>query len=225
MIRAAREIVALRKRNPGETSFQRLRREEAADEGRPYGIHQRWLSWPDLPPVAKEAVVVGIDPGFWRHHGVDWRWVWECWRRNRRAGTRKQGGSTLSMQVVKNLFFSPRRTYRRKAAEAILAPFMELVLGKERVLEIYLNIAEWGEGAFGIAAAAEIHFGKRPDELTVAEAASLAAVLPAPLRWSPVRPPLLARLGAERIRRRIELGGDASRSGAGGRHGKRRSKP
>ncbi len=209
---AVRGILALRKENPRETAFQRLRLAEAAAENRSLEIRWRWLARAELPAAAKEAVVFSIDPRFWRHRGVDWPRILECWRRNRREGRPKQGGSTLSMQVVKNLFFSPRRTYRRKAAEAVLAPFMERVLGKERVLEIYLNIAEWGEGVFGIAAAAEFHFGKEARDLTVKETARLVAVLPAPLVWSPVRPPLHARLRAERIRRRLESGSEAAGS-------------
>lgn len=206
MIRLLREIAALRHENPRETSFQRLRKAEAVGWSRPYSIRWRWLADDELPPLAKRAVVAGIDRRFWRHRGVDWAWVLESYRRNRRAGFRKQGASTIPMQVVKNLYFDPTRSYRRKIAEALLAPWMERVLGKDRILEIYLNVAEWGDGIFGIEAAANHHYGKRAVDLTVSEVSRLVAVLPAPLVWSPVHPPLLARLQAERIRRRLERG-------------------
>ncbi len=181
----------------------RLRRREALAEGREWEIHHEWVALEDIPGPVCDAVRLGTDPDFFRHHGVDWAAIRRAWRYNRACGWKKYGGSTITVQAAKNLFFHPRKTYWRKAAEIPVAYAMELLLGKNRIFEIYLNIAEWGDGIFGIEAAARHHYGKSVRELSLSEAAMLAAVIRNPRRWSPRRPSLHILCRAAAIRRSV----------------------
>jgi monofunctional biosynthetic peptidoglycan transglycosylase len=137
-------------------------------------IEQTWVPLERISPNLVHAVVLSEDGGFCRHRGVDWAALGEAIEGDR-------GGSTITMQVVKNLFLWPARSYVRKALEIALAYLVELVWPKQRVLEIYLNIAEWGPGIFGAEAASRHHFGKPAARLTPQEAALLAVALPNPL--------------------------------------------
>jgi monofunctional biosynthetic peptidoglycan transglycosylase len=137
-------------------------------------IEQRWVPIERISPHLVQAVILSEDGGFCRHRGVDWPALEEAIESSR-------GGSTITMQVVKNLFLWPSRSYIRKALEIVLAYVVEAVWPKERVLEIYLNIAEWGPGIFGAEAAARSHFGRSASQLTPQEAALLAVSLPSPI--------------------------------------------
>ena len=137
-------------------------------------IEQRWVPIERISPHLVQAVILSEDGGFCRHRGVDWPALEEAIESSR-------GGSTITMQVVKNLFLWPQRSYIRKALEIGLAYVVEVVWPKERVLEIYLNIAEWGPGLFGAEAAARSHFGRSASQLTAQEAALLAVSLPSPI--------------------------------------------
>ncbi len=136
-------------------------------------IERRWVPLERVSPHLVKAVVLSEDGGFCLHRGVDWTALEEAMESAR-------GGSTITMQVVKNLFLWPSRSYVRKAIEIALAYVVERVWPKRRILEIYLNIAEWGDGVFGAEAAAQLHFGKPAARLTAAEAALLAVALPNP---------------------------------------------
>ena len=137
-------------------------------------IERTWVPLARISPHLMRAVILSEDGGFCRHRGVDWSAIEEAIESDR-------GGSTITMQVVKNLFLWPSRSYVRKAIEIGLAYLVEALWPKRRILEIYLNIAEWGDGVFGAEAAAETHFGKSAARLTAGEAALLAAVLPNPI--------------------------------------------
>jgi monofunctional biosynthetic peptidoglycan transglycosylase len=144
-------------------------------------IDQTWVPLERISPNLVRAVILSEDGGFCRHRGVDWAALGEAIESDR-------GGSTITMQVVKNLFLWPSRSYVRKAMEMALAYLVEIVWPKHRVLELYLNIAEWGPGIFGAEAAAQYHFGKPAARLTAQEAALLAVALPNPLEreaWHP----------------------------------------
>jgi len=184
--------------------MMRLREREAARAGRALGLRQRWVQLDQVSPAMREAVILATDRRYYVHRGVDWLAIWKAWRSNCQTGKRGRGGSTITVQVVKNLYFHPRKTYARKVAEVPLAYLLEAVLGKERVLEIYLNIAEWGDGIFGVEAAAENYFGKRAADLSVREASLLGAVLPNPRRWSPLEPTLHICARAADIRRNMK---------------------
>jgi monofunctional biosynthetic peptidoglycan transglycosylase len=132
-------------------------------------------------------VLAGEDARFCLHHGFDWHAIARAWRRYRGGRGHVLGASTISMQTAKNVFLWPDRDWLRKALEAYFTALIELVWGKRRILEIYLNVVEWGPGVYGAEAAAQHYFHKRAAALTRLEAARLAAVLPDPLAWSPRR--------------------------------------
>ncbi len=141
-------------------------------------IEQRWVPLGRISPNLVQAVILSEDGAFCRHHGIDWRAMEEAVGSSRDGIVR--GGSTITMQVVKNLFLWSWRSYVRKAIEIPLAYLVELLWPKRRILEIYLNIAEWGDGVFGAEAAARHHFSKPASQLTPQEAALLAVSLPNP---------------------------------------------
>jgi monofunctional biosynthetic peptidoglycan transglycosylase len=152
------------------------------------GIERQWVTLEGISPHLVKAVILSEDGGFCRHRGVDWTALGEAMETAR-------GGSTITMQVVKNLFLWPSRSYVRKAIEIALAFVVELLWPKRRILEIYLNIAEWGDGIFGAEAAAQLYFGKSAARLTRPEAALLAVALPNPAERDAASPsPVMSRL-------------------------------
>lgn len=165
-------------------------------------IDRRWVPLERIAPALPRAVIAAEDNLFCRHRGVDWQSLSaavEAYAEGERAG----GGSTITMQTAKNLFLWPGRNPLRKAIEFPLTLLIEALWPKRRILEVYLNIVEWGPGIYGAEAAARRHFGKAAGELTSTEAARLAAVLPNPLRWSAGRPGDYVRRRAAVIHRRV----------------------
>jgi monofunctional biosynthetic peptidoglycan transglycosylase len=155
-------------------------------------IERAWVPLTRISPHLMRAVILSEDGGFCRHGGVDWAAIEEAIESDR-------GGSTITMQVVKNLFLWPSRSYVRKAIEIGLAYLVEALWSKRRILEIYLNVAEWGDGVFGAEAAAQAHFGKRAARLTAEEAALLAAVLPNPIERTAGAPSFMTNRLASRL--------------------------
>jgi monofunctional glycosyltransferase len=147
------------------------------------GIEKDWVSWEEIAPVMGRSAVAAEDANFCNHWGFDMAAI----RAAIEAGSNR-GASTISQQVVKNVFLWHGRSWVRKAMEAVLTPVVELVWSKQRILEVYLNVAEFGEGVFGIQAAAQHHFGVDAKDLTPLQAARLAAVLPNPKEWNPAKP-------------------------------------
>jgi monofunctional biosynthetic peptidoglycan transglycosylase len=165
-------------------------------------IDRRWVPLERIAPALPRAVIAAEDNLFCRHRGVDWQSLSaavEAYAEGERAG----GGSTITMQTAKNLFLWPGRNPLRKAIEFPLTLLIEALWPKRRILEVYLNIVEWGPGIYGAEAAARRHFGKPAGDLTRNEAARLAAVLPNPLRWSAGRPGDYVRRRAAVIHRRV----------------------
>jgi membrane peptidoglycan carboxypeptidase len=158
-----------------------------------------WMRLWTLSPRLQTAVVAWEDPAFYHHSGLSVPDIRRAALEDLRAGEYRRGGSTLTQQVAKNLFLSPEKTLRRKLREAVLARRLEQVLAKDQILEIYLNTAEWGEGVVGAEAAARHFFGKSAADLTWAEAALLAGILPNPRRNDPFLDPH----SAWRLRRRV----------------------
>jgi monofunctional glycosyltransferase len=168
-------------------------------------IDYRWRDYEDISPVLPATILMSEDGQFCSHAGVDWGAVQEVLD-DIEAGRAARGASTISMQVVKNLFLWPSRSYVRKFLEVPLAYYADFILGKRRVMEIYLNIVEWEAGVYGAEAAAQNHFNKGADHLTRRDAARLAAVLPNPRERSASNPGSQTR----RIARRAEARGRAS---------------
>ncbi len=157
------------------------RRIDASLARRPYSVHSRWVPLTQIPQNLQHAVIAAEDGGFYSHRGVDWEELHMAIDDWRTEGKPLRGASTLTQQLVKNLFLSTRRSHVRKLVEWTLAPWAERILSKERILEIYLNIVEWGPGVWGAAAAAEFHYGAPLDSLSRGQAARLAGS-PAPRR-------------------------------------------
>jgi monofunctional glycosyltransferase len=165
-------------------------------------IHGERPVWPrhvtvarnQISPHLRRAVLASEDDRFYLHHGIDFVEIDQALARRKRGG-RLRGASTLSQQVAKNVFLWNGRSYVRKGLELYLTLVLELILSKERILDLYLNLAEWGPSTYGAEAAAQLHFGKHAAQLTRDEAARLAAILPSPKRWSPSGPIASRRIG------------------------------
>jgi len=173
----------LKNANPGETAFMREHREEAEGEGKPFRKVQRWISLNRISKDAINAVIVAEDGTFWTHGGFDWFEFRESLERNVKEGRAARGASTITQQLVKNLYLSSSKNPLRKLKEWVLTWYMEQKLSKSRILELYLNVIEWGRGIYGIEAASQQYFGKPASMLSREEAARLAAVIPNPRRY------------------------------------------
>lgn len=152
-----------------------------------------WMPLWAISPKLQTAVVVWEDPRFYFHHGFDYPEIWTALRQDIRAGGYRNGASTITQQVARNLFLSPEKTLRRKLREAILTRRLERALSKDEILEVYLNIADWGDGIAGAEAAARTYFSKSAGDLTWDEAALLAGILANPHRFNPYRAPEAAQ--------------------------------
>ena len=155
-----------------------------------------------LPKVLKHAVIAAEDSNFCAHHGFDVAAIQKAMEQNAK-GRKLRGGSTISQQTAKNVFLWPQRSWLRKGLEAYFTVLIELLWPKQRILTVYLNVAEWGPGVFGAEAAARHHFGKSAKSLSKTEASRLAAILPSPKKWSASRPGPFVTRKSKRIRRAI----------------------
>lgn len=174
---------------PPVTPIMILRVFEGWFEGKNVGIQKKWVSYEDISKNFFRAVVAAEDARFMSHSGFDWDAIDAARRYNEaRKGKKLRGASTISMQTAKNAFLWHGRNYVRKALEAYFTILIEFVWGKKRILEVYVNIIEFGEGIYGVEAASRHYFAKPAKDLTRREAALLAAVLPNPRRWSPAAP-------------------------------------
>lgn len=161
-------------------------------------VYRTWVPLADIPKAVPYAAIAAEDAQFCSHSGFDVEAIRKAFERNSK-GNRLRGGSTISQQTAKNAFLWPQRSWVRKGLEAWFTGLIELLWPKPRIMEVYLNIAEWGKGVYGIDAAARRHFNKEPGKLTRQEAARLAAILPSPLKWSASSPGPFVRRKARRI--------------------------
>ncbi len=180
-------LVALRWINPPTTAVQAERRVSAWILHKPYRKHYTFVALRRISPNLQHAVVAAEDGRFYRHHGIDWQEVQTVVDEDLNKGKLGRGGSTITQQLVKNLFLSTKRSLLWKALEFTLAPTAELVLPKRRILELYLNVVEWGPGIYGAEAAANSWYHVPAARLDRDQAARLAALLPSPLRRRPDR--------------------------------------
>lgn len=173
--------------NPPSTALMDQRQAEAFQHKRPLTRQWIWMPLSHISPHLQRAVIVAEDASFFSHEGFDWRGIRDAMLHNLEKGAVRRGGSTITQQLAKNLYLSSERSLWRKAREALITRLLEHHLTKKRILELYLNVAEWGHGIYGAEAAARHHFGKSSAELTESEAAWLAAILPAPRQYDPLR--------------------------------------
>ena len=181
------DVSSLRATNPPVTALMTARQAQAEAQGLTIGRHWVWVPLARISPQLRQAVVAAEDASFFTHEGFDWEGIKEAAKYNLEAGELKRGGSTITQQLAKNLYLSSERSLFRKAREALITRSLEHQLTKARILELYLNVAEWGQGVYGAEAAARHHFQKSSQDLTADEAAWLAAILPSPRRYDPIR--------------------------------------
>ena len=177
-------LVALRWVDPPTTALQTERYIQAWMHHKPYEKNYRFIPIGQISPNFQHAVISAEDARFYLHHGFDWH-AMQLAAEDDLDGARIRGGSTLTQQLVKNLFFGTSRSLLRKGAEASLVPVAELVLGKQRILELYLNVVEWGPGIYGADAASHTYFKTPAKNLSRLQSAELASTLPAPLTRRP----------------------------------------
>ena len=171
--------------NPDSTAFMRSRLElDRRFDPRASQSH-RWVPYSRISGHLKRAVVAAEDDKFLAHSGFDWDAIQKAHERNVREGEIVLGASTITQQLAKNLFLPAQRTWWRKAQEAVITVMLEAVLSKRRILEIYLNVVEWGDGVYGAEAAARYHYGASAAALTPDQAARLAVILPSPRSYRP----------------------------------------
>jgi monofunctional biosynthetic peptidoglycan transglycosylase len=176
-------ISKLKKGNPGKTALMEIREAEWKAKGKKLVIRQKWVPLSRVSPFLVKAVLIGEDDKFWSHNGFDLDAIQKAVEKDLKAKKFKFGGSTISQQLVKNLYLSPSKNPLRKGKEAIITWRMERTLTKKRILELYLNTAEWGDGIFGAEAASQRYYGKPAAALTAEEASRLAASLPNPRKF------------------------------------------
>ena len=209
-------VSELRTENPETTSMIEQRMKEARERGREPRRVQQWVPLGRISVNLQRAVLAGEDTNFAAHHGFDYEAIQRAWDEAQRESEKeakqegdedesgwipqmpsfKRGASTITQQLAKNLYLSSERTFARKAKEAAITYFLERSLSKCRILEIYLNVIEWGDGVYGAEAAAQTYFHKHASDLSAAEAAYLSAMIPSPLNvFNPQKNP-------RRVRRR-----------------------
>ncbi len=178
-------IEDLRIHNVGVTALMEQRANEAAEASRPFRVAQKWVPLSKISQNVIHAVVVSEDGTFFEHSGFDWYELQESIEQNLDDGKQIRGASTITQQLAKNLYLSTSKNPFRKIKEAIITLRIEEHLSKQRILELYLNIIEWGDGIFGVEAAALKYFGVSAANLSREQASQLAAVIPSPLKQSP----------------------------------------
>jgi monofunctional biosynthetic peptidoglycan transglycosylase len=182
------DVRSLKTSNPSTTAFMELRAREARAKGRQPRRLQRWVSYTRISPHLKRAVLVAEDDAFWQHEGVDFEQLQESFEADWTRGRLARGGSTITQQLAKNLYLSPSKNPLRKLRELIIARRLEAELPKSRILELYLNLIEWGDGIYGIESAARTYFQVSAADLDPTESALLAAAIVNPRLLNPAHP-------------------------------------
>jgi len=193
------QVRSLARLNPGSTGVMRERAEEARKAGRRPRRDQAWVPLPRISRSLIEAVLVAEDIRFFGHDGIDWEALKESVERDLKEQRFARGGSTITQQLAKNLFFSTCKSPVRKLREAIVARWLEEDLSKRRILELYLNVIEWGDGIYGCEAAARHYFDESAADLDAQQAAGLAAMIPNPRRINPTGDAALYSRAQKRI--------------------------
>ena len=200
---ALAELIALRWVNPPTTTVQVQRRIESWLHHGPYRKRYRFVPLSQISPDLQHAVISAEDGRFYEHHGIDWKEVQQVIDEDVEEGRLGRGGSTITQQLIKNLFLTTHRSIVRKGVEFTLAPIAERILSKRRILELYLNVIEWGPGIYGAESAARAWYGIPAARVDREQAGRLAALIPAPLRRKPAR---MTRYSGEIERRMAQRG-------------------
>ncbi len=198
-------VLAWRWIDPGVTSFMSLRLDELREKNPQAQLRHQWVPYTRIADNLKRAVVAAEDDRFVDHDGFDWEAMQKAMDRNEKLAARGRpirGGSTISQQLAKNLFLTPTRSYVRKIEEAIITVMIEALWDKQRILEVYLNVVEWGNGIFGAEAAAQRYFGVHAAQLSAGQAARIAVMLPNPRKYEVTYGPRLTAHAAS-IQRRM----------------------
>jgi monofunctional biosynthetic peptidoglycan transglycosylase len=197
------DVRPLAKRFPKTTAFMERRRASLAQSGLSTRLEWRPVPLSRVSPAMQRAVVVAEDARFWEHNGVDWEAIRTAARHDWDRGRISHGASTITQQLAKNLYLSPARTPWRKLRELAIALRLEEELPKRRILELYINVIEFGPRTYGAEAASRRYFGRPAAALSPSEAATLAAMIPSPRIYDPVRHPKRVERRAAQIRRRM----------------------
>jgi monofunctional biosynthetic peptidoglycan transglycosylase len=179
------DLYRLKDRNPSQTAFMEYREKQWREKGRRVQVHRVWVPLSRISPYLVKAVLIAEDDKFWSHEGFDYEGIKQAFEKDLQSGRLKFGGSTISQQLARNLYLSPAKSFWRKFREVLITWRMEQVLPKKRILEINLNVVEWGDGVFGAEAASRHYFDKPASQLSPREAARLAVVLPSPRKLDP----------------------------------------
>lgn len=182
------DVRGLRRERPVSTAFMRLRAAEARAAGKPIRQSHRWVPYSRISPTLTRAVLVAEDAGFWAHEGIDFEEIRASIEDAWTKGSPLRGASTITQQLAKNLYLSPSRNPYRKVTEVLISRRLEAELSKTRILELYLNLIEWGDGIWGAEAAALTYFGVHASELSGEQSALLAGAIINPRVYSPARP-------------------------------------
>ncbi len=173
--------------NPRETAFMERELERLQAKNPQTSLRHQWVPYERISNQLKRAVITSEDARFVEHEGVDWEAMQKAFEENKKRGRPVKGGSTISQQLAKNLFLSSEKSYLRKAQELVITTMLEALWDKRRILEVYLNVVEWGEGVFGAEAAARHYYGIGAQQLGAEQSARLAAFLPNPKRYGRIR--------------------------------------
>jgi len=195
-------LIYLKFADPVTTMVQLQRRDEATIQNKDYRRQRTPVPLSKISLQLRRAVIAAEDGRFYQHGGVDWQELGKVWEKNQKSGEPIRGASTITQQLVKNLFFTTHRLYIRKIYEFSLAPIAEIILGKDRILELYLNNVEWGIGVYGAEAAAQYYYNQSARWLSKWQSARLASVLPAPRTRSPHRMDWYAKIIINRMSER-----------------------
>lgn len=202
-------VIWLSMRNPGSSAFMNATLNQLRASDPRAELEYRWVPYEDISKNLKRAVVASEDANFTDHEGVEWDAIRKAWEYNRkqadRGGSKRRGGSTITQQLAKNLFLSSSRSYWRKGQELVLTYMIEFVMSKERILELYLNVAQWGTNVFGAQAAARHYYKTDAARLSQYQAATLAAMLPNPAYYDAHRGTRYLRSRAATIQKRMHM--------------------
>jgi len=181
------DVSYLKTENPKSTALMEISLQKALQDGKKYRIKQEWVSFQEIPDLLKKAVRIAEDASFYAHEGVDYDELKESLKKNWEEGRYARGGSTITQQLAKNLFLSPRKSLLRKVKEYFIARRLEKELSKNRIFHLYLNLIQFGPDVFGVQAASKRYFDKPVSDLNLEEIVRLTAVIPRPLNQNPTK--------------------------------------